>query len=182
MGLEETPEIGKFAATCGYRTNYHDHGSGPTMLVLHGSGAGVCAWANWRTFIPALQDRFRIIAPDLVGFGYTETPADFEFRFMDSWVEQIIALLDDLGIAKAHVVGNSFGGSLAMWLAWKHPDRIDRIVLMGPGGWPSRVNENLELLWDFEPTTEHMRKAMSVMAWNQALITDELVAMRLKAC
>lgn len=180
--MEGNAEIGQFAQTGGYRTNYHDHGSGPAMLVLHGSGAGVCAWANWRTFIPALQDRFRIIAPDLVGFGYTETPADFEFRFMDSWVEQIVALLDSLGIAKAHVVGNSFGGSLAMWLAWKHPDRIDRLVLMGPGGWPARVNENLELLWDFEPTADHMRRAMSAMAWNQDLITDELIAMRLKAC
>ena len=128
-----------------------------------------------------MKDRFRVIAPDLVGFGYTETPADFEFRFMDSWVDQIIALMDGLGIAKAHVVGNSFGGSLALWLASRHPDRFDRLVLMGPGGWPVRVNENLELLWDFKPTAEHMKKAMSVMAWNQALITDELVAMRLKA-
>lgn len=134
QGMEDNPEIGRFADTCGYRTNYHDHGSGPVMLVLHGSGAGVCAWANWRSFIPALQDRFRIIAPDLVGFGYTETPADYQFRFMDSWVDQIIALLDQLEVAKAHVVGNSFGGSLALWLAWKHPDRFDRLVLMGPGG------------------------------------------------
>ncbi|MGE3690029.1 MAG: alpha/beta fold hydrolase [Novosphingobium sp.] len=180
--MSDNPEVGAMAETCGYRTNYHDRGAGPAMLVLHGSGAGVCAWANWRTFIPALEDRFRIIAPDLVGFGYTETPADYPFRFMDSWVEQQIALLDALGIEKTHVVGNSFGGSLALWLAWKHPDRIDRMVLMGPGGWPALVNANLELLWDFEPTAEHMRKAMSVMAWNQDLITDDLVAMRLKAC
>lgn len=180
--MSENPEIGRFAETCGYRTNYHDHGTGPAMLVLHGSGAGVCAWANWRTFIPAMQDRFRVIAPDLVGFGYTETPADFEFRFMDSWVEQIIALLDALGIEKAHVVGNSFGGSLALWLAWKHPGRFDRLVLMGPGGWPAKVNANLELLWDFKPTAEHMKAAMSVMAWDKSLVTDELIAMRLKAC
>jgi 2-hydroxymuconate-semialdehyde hydrolase len=180
--VNDNPEIGQFAQTCGYRTNYHDRGSGPPVLVLHGSGAGVCAWANWRTFIPALEDRFRIIAPDLVGFGYTETPDGYPFRFMDSWVEQVIALLDALDIEKAHVVGNSFGGSLALWLASKHPDRFDRLALMGPGGWPALVNANLELLWDFEPTAEHMRKAMSVMAWNQSLITDELVAMRLKAC
>ena len=77
--MSENPEIGLFAETCGYRTNYHDRGSGPPVLVLHGSGAGVCAWANWRTFIPALEDRFRIIAPDLVGFGYTETPDGLRF-------------------------------------------------------------------------------------------------------
>jgi len=95
-------------------------------------------------------------------------------RFMDSWVDQIIALMDGLGIEKAHIVGNSFGGSLALWLASRHPERFDRLVLMGPGGWPVRVNENLELLWDFKPTAEHMKRAMGVMAWNQALITDEL--------
>ncbi len=180
--MSDNPEIGQFVQTGSYRTNVHDHGSGPAMLVLHGSGAGVCAWANWRTFIPAMKDKFRVIAPDLVGFGYTETPADFEFRFMDSWVDQIIALMDGLGIERAHVVGNSFGGSLALWLASRHPDRFDRLVLMGPGGWPVRVNENLEMLWDFKPTAEHMKQAMSVMAWNQSLVTDELVAMRLKAC
>jgi pimeloyl-ACP methyl ester carboxylesterase len=115
--MSDNPEIGQFEQTGSYRTNVHVAGNGPAMLVLHGSGAGVCAWANWRTFIPAMQDRFQVIAPDLVGFGYTETPADFTFRFMDSWVEQIIALMDGLGIQKAHVVGNSFGGSLALWLA-----------------------------------------------------------------
>ena len=82
--MSENPEIGQFVQTGSYRTNVHVAGSGPAMLVLHGSGAGVCAWANWRTFIPAMQDRFQVIAPDLVGFGYTETPADFTFRFMDS--------------------------------------------------------------------------------------------------
>lgn len=179
--MSENPELGTIVQTGPYRTNVHVRGKGEAVLLLHGSGAGVCAWANWRGMIPELEHEYQVIAPDLVGFGYTETPADFSFHFMQSWVDQIITLLDSLGVQKAHVVGNSFGGSLALWLASRHPDRFARLVLMGPGGWPSRVNENLELLWDFEPTPDHLKKAMSVMAWDQSLVTDELVAMRLKA-
>lgn len=69
---ESNPEIGKSILTAGYKTNYHDQGSGPTVLMLHGSGAGVTGWANWRGQIPAFSPAFRVVAPDLVGFGYTE--------------------------------------------------------------------------------------------------------------
>ncbi len=180
--MAENPEIGSPIETCGYRTNYHDHGSGEAVLLLHGSGAGVSGYVNWRGLMPVLAEKnFRVVAPDLVGFGFTETPGDFEFRFMDSWIDQIIALLDALGIEKTHVVGNSFGGALALWLAWRHPERFDRLVLMGPGGWPARVGEELAALWGYTPSPDNMRRAMSVMAYNQALITDELVEMRTRA-
>ena len=176
----ENPELGKFIETCGYRTNVHDVGTGPALLLLHGSGAGVTAWANWRGLITSLSG-YRIVAPDLVGFGYTETPGDFEFRFLDSWIDQVIALLDALGIERAHVLGNSFGGGLALHLAARHSERFDRLVLMGPGGWPSRVNANLEALWGYTPSLDNMRHAMSVMAFDQALVTEELVEMRYRA-
>lgn len=70
------PEIGKTFRTGSFETNYHDVGSGvgAPVLLLHGSGAGVSAWANWRGLIPVLSENFRVIAPDLVGFGYTTLP------------------------------------------------------------------------------------------------------------
>jgi 2-hydroxymuconate-semialdehyde hydrolase len=179
--MADNPEIGLGIETCGYKTNYHDHGSGEAVLLLHGSGAGVSGFVNWRGLMPVLAETFRVVAPDLVGFGFTETPADYQFRFMDGWIEQIIALLDALGIEKTHVVGNSFGGALALWLAWRHPARFDRLVLMGPGGWPAKVGEELAALWGYTPSQDNMRRAMSVMAYNQALITDELVEMRTRA-
>ncbi len=179
--MTDNPEIGRFVETCGYRTNVHDVGSGPALLLLHGSGAGVSGWANWRGLLPEMSPRFRVIVPDLVGFGYTETPADFTFRFMESWVEQVLALLDALGIERAHILGNSFGGSLALWLASRRPALFDRLVLMGPGGWPSRVNADLDALWAYTPSIDNMRRVMSVMAFNQDLVTDELVEMRYRA-
>ena len=179
--MTANPEYGTKVPTCGYFTNCHDVGSGEAVLLLHGSGAGVSGWANWRMLIPELARKWRVLAPDLVGFGYTETPADFTFRFMDSWVDQILGVLDSLGIERAHIVGNSFGGAVALWLAHRAPERTGRLILMGPGGWPAAVGPELTALWAYKPSPEAMREAMSVMAYDQGLITDELVEMRYRA-
>lgn len=179
--MTDNPEIGKTLATCGYTTNYHDEGQGDAVLLLHGSGAGVSAWANWRGLIPGLSQSYRVVAPDLVGFGYTSVADDYEFKFMDSWIDQQLAVMDGLGIEKAHIVGNSFGGAVALWMAWRAPERTGRLVLMGAGGVPIVVGPELAALWGYKPSPEAMRNAMSVMAYNQALITDELVEMRYRA-
>ncbi len=182
--MSQNPEIGQMLPTCGYATNCHDIGQrdgAETVMLLHGSGAGVSGWANWRGLMPELAGRFRVVVPDLVGFGYTETPDDFTFRFMDSWVEQMFGVLDALGIERAHIVGNSFGGAVALWMAHRAPERTGRLVLMGPGGWPCKVGPELEALWAYKPSVEAMRQAMSVMAYNQGLVTDELVEMRYRA-
>ena len=175
------PEIGTFVETCGYRTNVHDQGQGKPVVLLHGSGAGVSAWANWRNLIPKLSDRYRVLAPDLAGFGYTEIPDTFEFEFMATWIEQIEALLDALDVKSAHWVGNSFGGALTLWMAAHRPDLCDRLVLMGPGGWPTKVNENLKALWSYKPSVENMRQLMDIMAFDRALVTDELAELRYRA-
>jgi 2-hydroxymuconate-semialdehyde hydrolase len=122
-----------------------------------------------------------VIVPDLVGFGYTEVSTDYEFDFMNSWIDQLLALMDGLGIEKAHIVGNSFGGAVALWMAWRAPERTGRLVLMGAGGVPIVVGPELAALWGYKPSPEAMRSAMSVMAYNQDLITDELVEMRYRA-
>jgi len=179
--MTDNPEIGQFANTCGYRTNYHDVGEGPAVLLLHGSGAGVSAWANWRNLIPKLSDRYRVIAPDLVGFGYTEVPDDYEFRFMDGWLEQIEALLTELQVESVHIVGNSFGGALALWLGHRARLSCGRMVLMGPGGWPTPVNENLAALWSYKPSIENMKRLMDIMAYDRSLVTDELAELRYRA-
>jgi 2-hydroxymuconate-semialdehyde hydrolase len=179
--MSDNPEIGNSLSTCGYNTNCHDVGSGDAVMLLHGSGAGVSGWANWRGLMPELARTYRVVVPDLVGFGYTETPNDFTFQFLDSWVDQMLATLDALGIERTHIVGNSFGGAVALWMATRAPERTGRLVLMGPGGWPAQVGPELAALWAYKPSIPAMREAMSVMAHNQALVTDELVEMRYRA-
>lgn len=175
------PELGRTLTTCGYDTNYHDVGDGAPVLLLHGSGAGVSAWANWRGLIPVLSQGFRVIAPDLVGFGYTETPDALQLRIFDTWIDQVLSLLDGLGIDKTHVVGNSFGGGLALHLATTHPDRLDRITLMGAGGVKMPLSEELDQLWGYTPSVENMKKVMDIMAYDRSLVTDELAELRYRA-
>ncbi|WP_372831274.1 alpha/beta fold hydrolase, partial [Pontibacterium sp.] len=132
--LETTPEIGQTVQVGQFAVNYHDQGAGRPVLLLHGSGAGVSAWANWRNTIPVLAEFRRVLAPDLIGFGYTDVPEDYQFRHMDSWVEQIIGFMDALDITQADFIGNSFGASLTLALVVRHPERVGRMVLMGSGG------------------------------------------------
>lgn len=179
--LEQSPEIGSSVATAGYLTNYHDHGAGDPVVLLHGSGAGVSGWANWRGQIPVFAEHFRVLAPDLIGFGYTERPAGYDYRFMDSWVEQMLAFFDALALPKVDLVGNSFGGSLSLALAVRAPERIRRIVLMGSGGVREAMTPELEELWGYTPSVENMKKIMQIMAFDQELVTTELAEMRYRA-
>src|SRR5438132_6436824 len=121
-------ELGKRVRTGAYESNVHDAGSGAPVLLIHGSGPGVSAWANWRLVLPAFATQRRVIAPDMVGFGYTERPTRVRYD-MSTWVQQALDLMHALGIQRADVVGNSFGGALA--LAIRTPQRVRRLVLMG---------------------------------------------------
>lgn len=179
--MNNNPEIASSVTLNGITTNYHDQGSGFPVILLHGSGAGVTAWANWRNAIPILKEKHRVIAPDLVGFGYTDAPADIEYKFMDTWVDQVISLLDHLDIKQTDLVGNSFGGSLSLAIAVRHPHRVRRIVLMGSGGQPFPVTPELEALWGYTPSIENMKKIMDIMAFDRSLVTDELAEMRYRA-
>ena len=181
MTTATPPEVGKSLATCGYKTNYHDVGTGPVVLLLHGSGAGASGWANWRLALPALSKHFRCIVPDLAGFGWTEVKPDMKFTFMDTWIDQANALLDGLGIDRAHIVGNSFGGSLTLQLAAKRAERVGKIVLMGSGGVTQTITPELEKLWGYKPSPAAMKEILSIMAYDQSIVTDELAEMRYRA-
>ncbi|MEY3863461.1 MAG: hypothetical protein RL183_346, partial [Pseudomonadota bacterium] len=121
------PEIGQSIVAGGVKTNYQDHGQGDPIFLIHGSGPGVTAYANWRLTMPVLAEKFRVIAPDMVGFGFTERPANVQYT-MDMWVSHALSLMDALKIEKAHLVGNSFGGGLALALALRAPERVGRLV------------------------------------------------------
>jgi 2-hydroxymuconate-semialdehyde hydrolase len=174
------PEIAHSVLANGIRTNYHDVGTGDPVLMIHGSGPGVSAWANWRLTMPELGKRFRVIAPDMVGFGYSQRPEGIRYK-LDTWVDQAIGLLDALDIKKASVVGNSFGGAIALALAIRHPDRVKRLVLMGSVGVPFPITEGLDAVWGYQPSVENMRALLDIFAYDRKLVNDELAQLRYKA-
>lgn len=174
------PEVGQRIKANGIDTNYHDLGAGFPVLMIHGSGPGVSAWANWRLVIPALSRTRRVIAPDMVGFGFTERPAAVRYG-LDTWVDHAIGLLDALKIEQADLVGNSFGGALSLAIATRHPKRVRRLVLMGSAGVDFELTPALDEVWGYTPSFESMRRMMDLFAFDRSLVSDELARMRYEA-
>ena len=179
--MTTSPEIANSRQIGPTRINYHDQGQGKPVLLIHGSGPGVTAWANWRLVLPVLAERARVIAPDLAGFGYTHSddPADTS---VEGWVRQVIGLLDALGIDQCSIIGNSFGGAIALHTALRHRARIDKLILMGAVSLSFPITEGLDKVWGYQPSREAMRDLlMKVFAYDPALITEDLVEMRYQA-
>jgi len=175
-----SPEIGRSLIAAGIRTNCHDVGAGSPVLLIHGSGPGVSAWANWRLAIPVLAKCSRVLAPDMLGFGFTERPADVHYG-LDAWVEHALGVLDALDVAQADVVGNSFGGAIALALAIRHPQRVRRLVLMGSVGIPFAITPGLDAVWGYEPSPAAMRGLLDIFAFDRTLVSDELAELRYRA-
>jgi len=163
-----------------HRTNLHRAGEGKPVALLHGSGAGESAWANWRKVIGPLSESFSIVAPDIAGFGATELKPDTKYNIM-LWVEHFVAILDELGIEKVSVVGNSFGGALGLMTAINHPDRIDRLVLLGTPCGHFPITDGLRAQGEFDGTMPSMRRAISYFPHDESIITEELIAARFNA-
>lgn len=174
------PEIGTAVRTGTFQSNVHDQGRGAPVLLIHGSGPGVSAWANWRLVLPALARSRRAIAPDMVGFGFTDRPAGIRYD-MATWVQQTLDLMDALDLERADVVGNSFGGALALALAIRAPQRVRRLVLMGSVGVPFAITPGLDAVWGYQPTLANMRALLDIFAFDRALVTDELAQLRFEA-
>lgn len=183
MTANSNPEVGLSIVAAGIRTNYHDLNSGAPgvpLLLIHGSGPGVSAFANWRLVMPKFAETRRVIAPDMVGFGFTDRPVDHPYT-LDHWVSHAIGLLDALALAQVDLVGNSFGGALSLALAIRHPQRVRRLVLMGAAGVHFELTPALDAVWGYQPSFESMRRMMDLFAYDRSLVNDELAQLRYQA-
>ena len=180
--MSENPEIGQSVDVTGVKTNYIAAGEGPPLILIHGSGPGVTAYANWRGVIPDFAQHFQCFAPDTLGFGYTDFPDDIDGFSMDRWVAHLIGVMDALGVAKSHFIGNSSGGALTLALATRHPDRVGGIVLMGSAGRAEfQMTPGLERVWGYEPSLDNMRDLMRTFAHDSTLVKEEIVRSRYEA-
>lgn len=167
------PEVRSlFVEAGGLRTHYLEAGSGTPVVLLHSGEYGGCAELSWERTIAALATRFRVVAPDFVGFGKTEKV----FSFDDMWefrIRHITAFLHRLGIGRAHFIGNSMGGTLLLQVAAMAPCPwpIDKAVIVSGGG---QVPENAarEILNSYDGSLEHMRRIVEVLIVNPALRGD----------
>ncbi|HMN58461.1 MAG TPA: alpha/beta fold hydrolase, partial [Ottowia sp.] len=91
---------------------------------------------------------------------------------------QLVDLMDALDLPAAHVVGNSFGGAIALALAHRHPERVKRLVLMGAVGVSFPISAGLDKVWGYQPSLGAMRELIGLFAFDQSIVTDDLVRMR----
>ncbi len=176
-----TPEIGKFIRASGVHTNYHEAGSGSPVVLIHGSGPGVSAWANWRFALPALAEHLHVFAYDQIGFGYTELPQQHTYT-LETWTTHLLDFLHAVGIQRAHLVGNSMGGAVALAMAVMHPEMVDRLVLMGSTGVRFPITEGLNDVWGYEPSVAEMKRLLGVFTYDHhRFVTDELAELRYTA-
>jgi 4,5:9,10-diseco-3-hydroxy-5,9,17-trioxoandrosta-1(10),2-diene-4-oate hydrolase len=171
---------------CGrYEIAYSEAGQGAPLVFLHGSGPGVSGMSNFARNLPAFATKFRSIVIDMPGYG--RSPArEWSRPYAEHAAEAVVAFLDAIGVGQTHLLGNSMGGWVAIETALLAPDRVDRMVLMGPGGLYSTIfappaSEGSARLREFiaSPSRQAMRAWVATMVYDQELITDELLDERM---
>ena len=113
--------------------HYEEAGSGPVVVLLHGGGPGASGMANFRRNLPPFAERFRTLVIDQPGYGKSDKPP-VTGNYFTFAADALAGLLDELGIERVHLVGNSLGGGTAVRFALRFPARAGRLALMGPGG------------------------------------------------
>ena len=170
----------------GYRLHYHEAGEGPALILLHGSGPGVTGWTNFGANLPIFAEHFRTIILDMPGFGGSASP-EYDQQYPPVAAEAVAMFMEGVGLDSAHLLWNSMGGNVASHVALNYPDRVQRMVMMGPGGLAVNVfgpspNEGTKRLIEFmgDPSRERMVAWVRTMVSDQALVTDELIDSRME--
>lgn len=173
----------------GLRLHYHQAGdpAADTVVLLHGGGPGASAWSNFGRNLAVLAEEFHVLAVDQPGFGRSDKPTHFPSQFFTYSADALAELFDHLGIAKAHLVGNSLGGGTSVRFALNHSSKAGRLVLMAPGGLGLNVfapdpTEGIKKLYQFAappgPSKEKLGDFLRTLVYDQSMITDELVEER----
>jgi pimeloyl-ACP methyl ester carboxylesterase len=165
-----------------------EKGKGPAVVMLHGGGPGASGVSNYARNIDALSGRYRVIVPDMPGYGRSSKHVDHSDPF-GYLADTIRGLLDELGLLSAHLVGNSYGGAAALRLALDTPQRVGKLVLMGPGGIGTTrglPTEGLKSLLSYYggdgPSREKLAAFIrTYLVYDGAAVPDELIELRYQA-
>ena len=184
------PEANYAECANGYRIHYLDEGEGEVVVFLHGSGPGASGHSNFKGNYPAFVEAgYRCIVPDLIGYGFSDKPDDVDHP-LSFFVECIEQTLDVAGVEKCTVIGNSLGGAIALGMALDNPGRIEKLILMAPGGLSELpeyqampgMQKVFQVFGSGEPVTHEVMKDLFAtgLMHNPDHATDELVAERMQ--
>ncbi|QLY34596.1 alpha/beta hydrolase [Nocardia huaxiensis] len=171
----------RFVTVDGLRIHYQRTGTGPPLLLLHGSGSSL---QSWDRVTSALSGACDVIRPDLPGFGLTGPRPDRDYR-VQTYAKTVALLLDTLGVGAVTVVGNSLGGNIGWNLALDYPDKVDRLVLINATGYPgkslplafrlARSMVGRVVLRRLASRSATERNLRSLVGANQAVVDDAMV-------
>jgi len=178
-------ESGRFVQANGMKIHCHVAGQGAPLVLLHGGGPGAAGWSNYARNIEPLAKQFRVVVIDLPGYGKSDkkSAASNVFEFMS---DTVLGVMDALEIPKASFVGNSLGGGTTLKLCVRFPERVERMVLMGPaGGLPlftSPFSEGAKHLRGYYagtgPSFEKLKNFLEYLVFDPSQIPDELLRKR----
>jgi len=169
--------------------HYDEAGHGPVTVMLHGGGPGASGMSNFGRNLPVFAGHFRTLVVDQPGYGKSDKPP-VEGNYFTFAADALKTLLDELGIERTHLVGNSLGGGTAVRFALTYPERAGRLVLMAPGGLSLNVfapdpTEGVRRLAEFGappgPSREKMAAFLCTLVFDQQLVTGELIEERYAA-
>ena len=172
----------------GFKFHYYDEGEGDVVLLLHGSGTGASGHTNFKNNFIALRDAgFRVILPDLPGYGFSSKP-DNEIYSLKYFNKKLIELLDTLKIEEFSLLGNSLGGALSIGLGLDHPLRVKKLILMAPGGIEDfEVYNSMpgvkKLLSDFlggDMDQEKIEGLLDLFPNDKSIVTKEMIEERME--
>jgi len=181
MFVEGGPPEGRYVQAGPIRMHYLEYGdrASPTVVFLHGSGPGNSAWANFRLNKDAFAEAgFRVLMPDMIGFGYTDKPLDLGDYTLQLFCDTLMTGLKAMGVEKCSFVGNSLGGGVAIQIALDNPDFVENLILMGPG-----CLEEQNAYWTMPGIAKSMSKetqgdVMRLFTYDPRHVTQELIDMR----
>jgi 2-hydroxy-6-oxonona-2,4-dienedioate hydrolase/4,5:9,10-diseco-3-hydroxy-5,9,17-trioxoandrosta-1(10),2-diene-4-oate hydrolase len=186
--IDKRAGTGRTVRVDGREIFFTEAGTGPVVVLLHGGGPGATGLSNYSRNIEALAQRFRVIVPDMPGYGKSTKWVDQSdpFGYLG---RSIGGLLDELGIASAHLVGNSYGGAAALRLVLDRPEKVGRLVLMGPGGVGTTralPTKGLQELLNYYPGSGPSREKITrfvrdYLVFDGAAVPDELIEQRFEA-
>ncbi|CAB3967888.1 3-oxoacyl-ACP reductase [Burkholderia cenocepacia] len=191
MTIPTTPPAGIFTdVPGGLRLHHYEAGEGRPVVFIHGSGPGASGFSNFKHNVPAFAAAgYRAIVVDLPGYGQSSKPSDVAYT-LDFFVGALHAQLTALGIGLAVLLGNSLGGAIALKYALDHPDEVDGLIMMAPGGVEDRdtyfrmegIQRMVKLFTNRQMNDDTMRELLTLLVHDPAIVTDALVAERMKVC
>ncbi|MCX7056912.1 MAG: alpha/beta hydrolase [Pseudomonadota bacterium] len=170
----------------GHELHYREVGTGPAVVFVHGSGPGANAYSNFSGNCgPIAAAGFRCVLPDLVGFGYSSKPTGIDYSTA-LFADTLLELLDTLKIERCVLVGNSLGGAIALDIALRYPERVEKLILMAPGGIESRetyfqmpgIQKMVSGFVGAGFDRAGLRRILEMLSYDPSVVTDELVEER----